>query len=68
MIPQDILIGKTSLPGCPADTENFQIRFDELEKLINKNTKAVVINSPNNPSGTVYSEDTIKKLAAVLGD
>lgn len=50
----------------PADTENFQIRFDELEKLVDANTKAVIINSPNNPSGTVYSEDTIKKLAALL--
>ena len=52
----------------PPDTDNFQIRFDELEKLINSNTKAVVINSPNNPSGAVYSEDTIKKLAAVLSE
>ncbi len=52
----------------PADTENFQIRFDELASRITKNTKAVVINSPNNPSGAVYSEDTIKKLAAVLSE
>lgn len=50
----------------PADTEHFQIRFDELEKRITKNTKGIVINSPNNPSGAVYSEETIKKLAALL--
>lgn len=50
----------------PADTENFQIRFDELEKLVDANTRAVIINSPNNPSGTVYSEETIQKLAALL--
>jgi len=45
---------------------NFQINFDEFEKLVNKNTKAVIINSPNNPSGAVYSEQTIKKLADFL--
>ncbi|MGN0426307.1 MAG: pyridoxal phosphate-dependent aminotransferase [Agathobacter sp.] len=50
----------------PADTKEFQIQFDELEKRINPNTKAIVINSPNNPSGAVYNEDTIKKLSALL--
>ena len=38
-----------------ADTEAFQIDFDGLSKAITPHTKAVVINSPNNPSGTVYS-------------
>ena len=50
----------------PADTKAFQIQFEELEKRINVNTKAIVINSPNNPSGAVYNEDTIKKLSALL--
>ena len=50
----------------PADTENFQIDFVALSENINENTRAVIINSPNNPSGTVYSEETIKKLAALL--
>ncbi len=50
----------------PADENNFQINFKELEKAINANTQAVIINSPNNPSGTVYTEDTIKKLAKLL--
>lgn len=49
-----------------ADLENFQIDFTKLENAINKNTRAIIINSPNNPSGTVYSEETIKKLAALL--
>lgn len=49
-----------------ADTENFQIDFEKLEKTINEHTKGVIINSPNNPSGAVYSEKTIKKLAALL--
>lgn len=50
----------------PADTSSFQINFEELEKLINTKTKAVIVNSPNNPSGAVYSEGTIKKLSALL--
>lgn len=50
----------------PADTEAFQIDFTALEKAITPKTKAVVVNSPNNPSGAVYSEETVKKLAAML--
>lgn len=50
----------------PADTKNFQIDFDELKKRISKHTKGIIINSPNNPSGAVYSEDTIKRLADLL--
>ncbi len=48
--------------------EDFQIDFDALKKAINKNTKAIIINSPNNPSGVVFSEATIKKLSSVLND
>lgn len=50
----------------PAQVEDFQINFEEFEKILNKNTKGVIINSPNNPSGAVYSEETIKKLAEIL--
>ena len=50
----------------PADTTAFQIDFDALETMINSNTKGVIINSPNNPSGAVYSVATIEKLAALL--
>lgn len=52
--------------AAPADTEGFQIDFEALEGLIGEHTRAVIINSPNNPSGAVYSLDTIKKLAALL--
>lgn len=57
--------------GCelkvvPADIDTFQIHFEKFEEMINKNTKAVIINSPNNPSGVVYSEETIQKLAEIL--
>lgn len=50
----------------PADTKDFQIRFDELEKLITPHTKGIIVNSPNNPSGAVYSEATIRRLAELL--
>ncbi len=50
----------------PADTEAFQIDFDTFEQAINEKTKAVLVNSPNNPSGAVYSAETIKKLASIL--
>lgn len=50
----------------PPDTEHFQISLDALEKAITPHTRAVIINSPNNPSGVVYSADTYEKLAALL--
>ncbi len=52
----------------PADLESFSINFTELEKMVNKNTKAIIINSPNNPSGVVYSEDALKKLSSFLNE
>ena len=57
--------------GCkltviPAETETFQIDFDRLKSAINMHTKAVLINSPNNPSGAVYSKHTIQRLAELL--
>lgn len=48
--------------------EDFQIDFDALKAAINENTKAIIINSPNNPSGVVLSQNTIENLAAVLND
>ena len=50
----------------PPDTEHFQVHVDEVEKRITKNTQAVIVNSPNNPSGVVYSVETLKALAEVL--
>ena len=46
--------------------EHFQIPFADLEKAITPHTRAVIINSPNNPSGVVYSEETYKKLSTLL--
>jgi len=50
----------------PADTENFQINFDALEQILRPNTCMVVINSPNNPSGVVYTRETLERLGALL--
>lgn len=50
----------------PPDMEHFQIRLDELAARINPNTQAVLINSPNNPSGVVYTPETLRALAGVL--
>lgn len=46
--------------------KDFQIDFDDLDKHINNNTKIVIINSPNNPTGVIYSEEKIIKLAKLL--
>lgn len=48
------------------DTETFLPNLEELEKKITDKTRAVIVNTPHNPTGVVYSEDTIKALAAVL--
>lgn len=50
----------------PADTKAFQIDFAALTERITPHTKGVIINSPNNPSGAVYSEETIEQLAFLL--
>lgn len=46
--------------------EDFSINIDEIKKVINKNTKAMIINSPNNPSGVVYTKDSLEALSEVL--
>ena len=50
----------------PADTKAFQIHLDAVEERITKHTQAIIVNSPNNPSGVVYTEETLKGLAALL--
>lgn len=48
------------------NTVDFQPKLDEFEKKITPKTKAVIVNTPNNPTGVVYSEETIKKMAAIM--
>ncbi len=57
--------------GCklsvvPADTSSFQINFDKFLEMINENVAAVLVNTPNNPSGIAYSTDTLQRLADIL--
>ncbi len=46
--------------------KTLQINISDFERKITRNTKAVIVNSPNNPSGVVYSEETVKELCRVL--
>ena len=48
------------------NTVDFQPKLNEFEQKITPKTKAVIVNTPNNPTGVVYSENTIKKLAAIM--
>ncbi len=48
------------------NTVDFQPKLDEFEQKITPKTKAVIVNTPNNPTGVVYSEETIKKLASIM--
>ena len=52
----------------PADIDSFQIGFDTCEAMLNPAVAAVLINSPNNPTGVVYSEETLTRLAAILNE
>ncbi|MFQ9546733.1 MAG: pyridoxal phosphate-dependent aminotransferase [Lachnospiraceae bacterium] len=65
-----------SIPGLtganlrvvPANTADFQVDFEQFEKMLTSNVSAVLINTPNNPSGAVYSAETLKKLAQLMED
>ncbi len=54
------------LTVVPANTKDFQPDAQALAAAVTEKTKAVIINNPNNPTGVIYSEDTVKSLAAVL--
>ena len=50
----------------PPEIEHFQIDFAAFERALTPHTKGVVVNSPNNPSGVVYSRETLERLAEIL--
>lgn len=50
----------------PANTTDFQINFEKFKEMINEKTAAILINTPNNPSGIVYSKETLTKLSDIL--
>ena len=56
------------LKVVPADITSFQINFDAFLEMMNPNVQAILINSPNNPSGIVYSTKTITRLAQILSE
>ena len=61
-----INLSGAKLKVVPANTLDFQINFEQLEQMLNKKVMAILINTPNNPSGVVYSSETLKKLANLL--
>ena len=61
-----ITMSGAQLKVVPADTENFQINFEKLTEMLNEKTAALLINTPNNPSGAVYSAQTLEALAELL--
>jgi aspartate aminotransferase len=54
------------LKVVPADIDTFQINFEKLEEMLNSKVTAVLVNTPNNPSGIVYSTDTLTRLSDIL--
>jgi len=54
------------LKVVPPDTDAFQIHFERLEEMLTEKVMAVLINTPNNPSGVVYSAETLERLAKLL--
>lgn len=54
------------LKVVPADTDSFQINFEAFDEMLTEKVAAVLINTPNNPSGMVYSTQTMKKLAEIM--
>lgn len=56
--------GKTVV--VPPDTSTFEPDINAFEKSITKNTKAIIINNPNNPTGVIYSEETLKNIESIL--
>lgn len=56
------------LKVVPADTVNFQINFESFEEMLTPKVMAVLINTPNNPSGIVYTRETLERLAQIMTD
>ncbi len=54
------------LKVVPPEYENFQINFEKAKEMMTEKVMAVLVNTPNNPTGVVYSEETLKKLSALM--
>lgn len=62
---QVVLSGGTPITVPTYEKNGFQLDVEDLKKVITKRTKAIIINSPNNPTGAVFSEETLKQIAKV---
>ncbi|MDT2635503.1 pyridoxal phosphate-dependent aminotransferase [Enterococcus dongliensis] len=62
---QVVLSGGTPITVPTYEKNGFQLDVEDLKKAITKRTKAIIINSPNNPTGAVFSEETLKQIAKV---
>lgn len=54
------------LTVVPADTEHFQMNLDAFASLITPETKAIIVNTPNNPTGVVFTEENLRKFCDIL--
>ena len=54
------------LKVVPPQTDTFQINFEAFEEMLNEKTMAILVNTPNNPTGVVYSAETLQRLADIL--
>lgn len=61
-----INLSGAKLKVVSADTQNFQIHFEKLEEMLTDKVSAVLINTPNNPSGAVYNTQTLQRLGELL--
>jgi len=52
--------------AVPANTKDFDLHVEEIEPFVNAHTQAVIINSPNNPTGIVYTEEALRALGDML--
>ncbi len=57
--------GGKPVPLATSETDNFQVRASEVEKLITAKTRMIIVNSPNNPTGAVISNDEMERLLAL---
>ena len=61
-----INLSGAKLKVVPADTENFQVDFNYFSEMLTDKVAAVLVNTPNNPSGVVYTKETLEKLADIM--
>jgi len=64
--PMYIKFSGAKMVVVPPDTDAFQISIDQVEEQLTRHTQAIIVNSPNNPSGMIYSTQTLEKLAKLL--